>query len=63
MSKEQKGAMSKEQLLQGFADAYEQLIETASLAAQRDVTNRGNTWGSHGSRAHSLHCNWGTSGL
>ena len=32
--------MSKEQLLQEFAEAYEQLIETASLAAQRGVTQR-----------------------
>lgn len=37
--------MSKEQLLQKFAEAYEQLIETASLAAQRGVTRQGDTWG------------------
>ena len=37
--------MSKEQLLQKFAEAYEQLIETASLAAQRGVTQRRDRWG------------------
>jgi Protein of unknown function (DUF1706) len=37
--------MSKEQLLQEFAEAYEQLIETASLAAQRGMTRQGDTWG------------------
>ena len=30
--------MTKEQLLQEFAVAYEQLMETATLAAQRGVT-------------------------
>src|SRR6266567_3230583 len=37
--------MSKEQLLQEFAEAYEQLIETASLAVQRGVTQRRDRWG------------------
>ncbi len=37
--------MSKDQLLQEFAAAYEQLIETAFLAAQRGVTRRRDTWG------------------
>lgn len=44
--------MSKEQLLQNFAEAYEQLIETASLAAQRGVTHQGNTWGPREIVAH-----------
>jgi hypothetical protein len=38
-------AKAKEQLLQEFAEAYEQLIETASLAAQRGVTRRRDRWG------------------
>ena len=37
--------MSKEQLLQEFAEAYEQLIATASLAAQRGVSSQADTWG------------------
>ncbi len=37
--------MSKEQLLQEFAEAYEQLIETASRAAQHGVTRQGDMWG------------------
>src|SRR5712691_8971327 len=44
--------MSKEQLLQELADAYEQLIGTASLAAQRGVTRQGNTWGPREIVAH-----------
>ena len=44
--------MSKEQLLQEFAEAYEQLIETASLAAQRGVTRQGDTWGPREIVAH-----------
>ena len=44
--------MSKEQLLQEFAKAYEQLIGTASLAAQRDVTRQGDTWGPREIVAH-----------
>jgi hypothetical protein len=32
--------MSKEQLLQEFAQAYEHLMETATLAAQRWVTGQ-----------------------
>src|SRR5438105_9068141 len=38
-------AMSKEQLLQEFAEAYEKLIGTATQAAQRGVTRQGDTWG------------------
>ena len=56
--------MSKELLLQEFAQAYEHLIETASLVAQRGVTqgrrllttrDRGppGRLGSHGKRAYS----------
>ena len=37
--------MSKEQLLQELVDAYEQLIRTATQAAQRGVTRQGDTWG------------------
>ena len=37
--------MSKEQLLQELADAFEQLITTASEVAQRGVTRQGDTWG------------------
>jgi hypothetical protein len=37
--------MSKEQLLQQFAEAYEQLMETATLAAQRGVSQRRDGWG------------------
>jgi hypothetical protein len=37
--------MSKEQLLQEFAHAYEHLMETASLAAQRGVTQGRDGWG------------------
>jgi len=33
-----KETMLKEQLLQEFAQAYEHLMETATLAAQRGVT-------------------------
>jgi len=44
--------MSKEQLLQEFATAYEQIIETASLAAQRGVTHQENTWGPREIVAH-----------
>jgi len=37
--------MSKEQLLQQFAEAYEHLIETATLATQRGVSQRPDGWG------------------
>ena len=37
--------MSKEQLLQEFAQAYEHLMETATLAAQRGVTHGRDGWG------------------
>ena len=36
--------MSKEQLLQEFAKAYEHLMETASLTAQRGVTQGRDGW-------------------
>jgi len=44
--------MSKEQLLQEFAEAYEQLVETTSLAAQRGVTRQGDAWGPREIVAH-----------
>jgi len=37
--------MSKEQLLQEFANAYEKLIETATEVAQRGATPTGDMWG------------------
>jgi len=37
--------MSKEQLLQELASAFEQLIGTATEAAQRCVIRQGDTWG------------------
>ncbi len=37
--------MTKEQLLQEFAEAYEQLIETATLAEQRGMPQRQDGWG------------------
>jgi hypothetical protein len=40
-----KEIMSKELLLQEFAQAYEHLMETASLAAQRGVTQGRDGWG------------------
>src|SRR6266581_4653766 len=45
-------AMSQEQLLQELADAFEKLIGTASLAAQRGVTRKGDTWGPREIVAH-----------
>ncbi len=44
--------MSKEQLLQQVAEAFEQLIATASLAAQRGVTRQADTWGPREIAAH-----------
>ncbi len=44
--------MSKEQLLQEFAEAYEKLIGTATEAAQRGVTRQGDTWGPREIVAH-----------
>ena len=44
--------MSKDQLLQEFAAAYEQLIGTATEAAQRGVTRQGDTWGPREIVAH-----------
>ena len=44
--------MSKEQLLQELADAYERFIETAKEAAQRGVTRKGDTWGPREIVAH-----------
>ena len=44
--------MSKEQLLQELADAFEQLIGTATEAAQCGVTRQGDTWGPREIVAH-----------
>lgn len=44
--------MSKDQLLQEFAAAYEQLSETATQAAQRGVARQGDTWGPREVVAH-----------
>ncbi len=44
--------MSKEQLLQELADAFEKLIATATQAAQRGVTRQGDTWGPREIVAH-----------
>ena len=44
--------MSKEQLLQELADAFEQLIGTATDAAQRGVTRQGDIWGPREIVAH-----------
>ena len=37
--------MSKEQLLQELAEAFKQLIATATEAAHRGVTRQGDKWG------------------
>lgn len=44
--------MSKEQLLRELADAFEQLIGTATEAAQRGFTRKGNEWGPREIVAH-----------
>ena len=44
--------MSKEQLLQEFAIAYEKLIGTATEAAQRGVTRQADRWGPRETVAH-----------
>ncbi len=44
--------MSKEQLIQELAEAFEQLITTATEAAQRGVTRQGNGWGPREIVAH-----------
>jgi hypothetical protein len=44
--------MSKDQLLQGLADAFEQLIGTATAVSRRDVTRAGDTWGPRAIVAH-----------
>lgn len=44
--------MSKELLLQEFAQAYEHLMETATLAAQRGVTQGRDGWGPREIVAH-----------
>ena len=49
---EEEEAMSKEQLLQELAEAFEKLIGTATEAAQRDVTRQGDRWGPREIVAH-----------
>ena len=44
--------MSKEQLLQELANAFEHLIVTATEAAQRGVTRQGDEWGPREIVAH-----------
>ncbi len=44
--------MTKEQLIQEFAQAYEQLIETATLAAQHEMTQGRDGWGPREIVAH-----------
>ena len=44
--------MSKEQLLQEFAETYEKLIGAATEAAQRGMTHQGDTWGPREIVAH-----------
>lgn len=44
--------MSKEQLLQGFADAYEKLIETATEVGQQGVPCKEYAWGPREIVAH-----------
>jgi len=44
--------MSKDQLLQEFAAAYERLIEAAVLAARRGVARQGDAWGPREVVAH-----------
>lgn len=45
-------ALSKEQLLREFADAYERLMETATGAARRSATDVGDGWGPRDIIAH-----------
>jgi hypothetical protein len=45
-------AMSKEQLLQELAEAYERIIRTATDVAQRGVTRKGDLWGPRETVAH-----------
>ncbi len=44
--------MSKEQLLQELADAFERLIVTATEASQRGLTRQGDAWGPREIVAH-----------
>ena len=44
--------MLKEQLIQGLAEAFEQLITTATEAAQRGVSRQGDRWGPREVVAH-----------
>jgi hypothetical protein len=44
--------MSKEKLIQAFADAYERVIATANEAARRGITRKGDQWGPRETIAH-----------
>jgi len=44
--------MSKDQLLQEFANAYEKVIKTATEAAQRGISLKGGMWGPREIVAH-----------
>jgi hypothetical protein len=44
--------MSREQLLQELAEAFEKLIGAATEAGQRGVTHQGDTWGPRETLAH-----------
>jgi hypothetical protein len=52
MSQQSKEGMSKEQLIQGFADAFEQVIGAAIEAERRGVTRQGDRWGPREIVAH-----------
>ncbi|MGH2515741.1 MAG: ClbS/DfsB family four-helix bundle protein [Ktedonobacterales bacterium] len=45
-------ATPRDQLLREFADAYEQLMKTATEAAERGMIRQGNTWGPREIVAH-----------
>lgn len=45
-------ALTKEQLLQDFGAAYEQVIQAATEAEQRSATRQSNTWGPREVVAH-----------
>jgi hypothetical protein len=49
-------AVSKEHLLQELAEAFEQLIRTATEAAQRGVTRQEDRWGPREIVAHLAGC-------
>lgn len=46
--------MSKEQLIQGFAEAFEEVIRGANEAERRGVTRQGDKWGPRETVAHMV---------